>query len=339
MALIVRGLGGPNPDKDTVYNDSAITERVSAAEVRVAALANKKIPKVVTVATVADVTEALSGEEKKVEITLEDDLSLTDVLTIPAGKEVTFNLGNNKLSTTNNNGISILGKTTIEGGSIEGPSYVLNVHDGGNLTVTDTAITSSRGQGITSDGSSSVTLNDVTITSQESSVAVFDHSDVTINGGSFTGVDNFAVSANGTPGRGGGHVVIDGATITGHIQSAGYIACGVYWPNEGTLTIKNTTIDSDGVGLVIRGGTVNIDENVIINATGATGVKGKVGDSRVVVGPYAIVYDANSKYPAMNTMELNIAADVQLNGTDGDIDVMVMDGVEPNINRVDGGEM
>ena len=33
-----------------------------------------------------------------------------------------------------------------------------------------------------------------------------------------------------------------------------------------------------------------IDENVVINATGTTGVKGKVGDSRVVVGPYAVVY-------------------------------------------------
>lgn len=340
MALIVRGLGGPIPDNDTVYNDSAIAERISAAEARVTALANKKIPKVVTVATMADVTKALSGEEKKVEITLEDNLSLTTALTVPAEKEVTFKLGNNKLSTTNNSGITILGKTTIEGGSIEGPSYVLNIHDGGNLTVTDTTITSSKGQGITSDGNSSVTLNDVTITSQESSVAVFDHSDVTINGGSFTGIDNFAVSANGSPGRGGGNVVIDGATITGHIKSAGYIACGVYWPNEGTLTIKNTTINSDGAGVVIRGGTVNIDENVVINATGTTGVKGKVGDSRVVVGPYAVVYDANSKYPAMNTMELNIAADAQLTGTDGDIDIMLIDGVEANIhdNRSNGGE-
>ena len=339
MALIVRGLGGPNPDKDTVYDDSAIAERVSAAEVRVAALANKKIPKVVTVANVADITEALSGEEKKVEITLEDDLSLTDVLTIPAGKEVTFNLGNNKLSTTNNSGISILGKTTIEGGSIEGPSYVLNVSENGNLTVTDTTITSSRGQGVTAWNNGSVTLNNVDITAQEGSVIVLDHADVNINGGTFTGIDNFPIAGNGSAGRGGANVTIDGATLVGHIQSAGYIACGVYWPNEGTLTIKNTTINSDGSGVVIRGGTVNIGENVVINATGATGVKGKVGDSRVVVGPYAIVYDANSKYPAMNTMELNIAADVQLNGTDGDIDVMVMDGVEPNINRVDGGEM
>ena len=339
MALIVRGLGGPNPDKDTVYNDSAIAERVSAAEVRVAALANKKIPKVVTVATVADVTEALSGEERKVEITLEDNLSLTDVLTIPAEKEVTLKLGNNKLSTTNNSGISILGKTTIEGGSIEGPSYVLNVSENGNLTVTDTTITSSRGQGVTAWNNGSVTLNNANITAQEGSVIVLDHADVNINGGTFTGIDNFPIAGNGSAGRGGANVTIDGATLVGHIQSAGYIACGVYWPNEGTLTIKNTTIDSDGAGVVIRGGTVNIGENVVINATGATGVKGKVGDSRVVVGPYAIVYDAHSKYPAMNTMELNIAADTQLNGTDGDIDVMVIDGVEPNINRVDGGEM
>lgn len=337
MALIVRGLGGPNPDKDTVYNDSAITERISAAEVRVAAIAKKKVPKVVTASTVADITEAMTAEETKINITLEDDVTLTSTLEIPVGKEVTFNLGDNKI--TGNEAMDIYGKVNIIGGTIEGRGHTIDLFGDAEVTLTGTTINSINNQGITLVDTAKATLNDVTITSQESSVAVWDHGDVTINGGSFTGIDNFAISANGTAGRGGGHIVVDGATITGHIQSAGYIACGVYWPNEGELTIKNTTINSDGAGFVIRGGTVNIGENVVINATGATGVKGKVGDSRVVVGPYAIVYDAHSKYPAMNTMELNIAADVQLNGTDGDIDVMVIDGVEPNINRVDGGEM
>ena len=82
----------------------------------------------------------------------------------------------------------------------------------------------------------------------------------------------------------------------------------------------------------MRGGQVNIGANAVITANGAAGTKGKVGDSRVVVGPYAIVYDANSKYPAMDSLELNIANGAQLSGTDGDIDVILADGVQANIN-------
>ena len=91
-------------------------------------------------------------------------------------------------------------------------------------------------------------------------------------------------------------------------------------------------IISDGCGICMRGGQVNIGANAKITANGATGVTGKVGDSRVVVGPYAIVYDANSKYPAVNTLELNIADGAQLVGTDGDIDVLLAEGYTANIN-------
>ena len=93
-------------------------------------------------------------------------------------------------------------------------------------------------------------------------------------------------------------------------------------------------IVSDGCGICMRGGTVNLNGGSII-ANGASGVTGKVGDSRVVVGPYAVVYDAQSKYPAVATLELNIAEDMILQGTDGDIQI-VESTYEPNItdNRV-----
>lgn len=87
---------------------------------------------------------------------------------------------------------------------------------------------------------------------------------------------------------------------------------------------------SDGAGLVMRGGKVTLNGGKII-ANGATGVTGKVGDSRVVVGPYAVVYDANSKYPAMDTLELVIGKDMVLEGTDGDLQTILMEGVEAKI--------
>jgi uncharacterized protein with beta-barrel porin domain len=84
-------------------------------------------------------------------------------------------------------------------------------------------------------------------------------------------------------------------------------------------------IISDGAGLVMRGGKVTLNGGKI-TANGAAGAVGKVGDSRVVVGSYAVVYDANSKYPAMDTLGLTIGAPMQLTGTDGDLSIMPDDG-------------
>jgi hypothetical protein len=124
---------------------------------------------------------------------------------------------------------------------------------------------------------------------------------------------------------------MNGGRLEGHIQSAGYIACAVYMPNEGSFTMNDGEIVSDGCGICMRGGQVNLNGGSVI-ASGESGVKGKVGDSRVVVGPYAVVYDAQSQYPAVNSLELNIAAGVVLEGTDGDIDTVLETGREANIN-------
>ena len=96
-------------------------------------------------------------------------------------------------------------------------------------------------------------------------------------------------------------------------------------------------IISDGCGICHRGGTVNLNGGSI-TANGATGVLGKVGDSRVVVGPYAVVYDAQSKYPAVDSMQLNIAAGMEMVSTDGAenehkyVDVLLGEGYEAHIN-------
>ena len=80
-------------------------------------------------------------------------------------------------------------------------------------------------------------------------------------------------------------------------------------------------IISDGVGIVLRGGKAILNGGVV-EGNGVSGVKGKVGDSRVVVGPYAVVYDSESKYPAKDSLELVVGANMVLSGTDGDIDVI-----------------
>ena len=126
------------------------------------------------------------------------------------------------------------------------------------------------------------------------------------------------------------HVVMNGGKLIAKIQSAGYTACGVYVPNSGSFIMNGGEIISDGAGLVMRGGKVTLNGGKI-TANGAAGATGKVGDSRVVVGSYAVVYDANSKYPAMDSLELIVGKDMILEGTDGDIQTILADGVEANI--------
>ena len=129
---------------------------------------------------------------------------------------------------------------------------------------------------------------------------------VTVNGFAvIESLDNAAVAGNGTnePGKklGGTSITISGKCwLIGRIQSSGYAACGIYHPQQGTLTIKyNVGIPNivaiNGAGIVMRGGTLDYRAGNII-ATGDANFVGKVGDSRVVVGTSGIVYDRDCDY-------------------------------------------
>ena len=129
---------------------------------------------------------------------------------------------------------------------------------------------------------------------------------VTVNGFAvIESLDNAAVAGNGTnePGKklGGTSITIMGKCwLIGRIQSQGYAACGIYHPQQGTLTIKyNAGIPNivavNGAGIVMRGGTLDYGAGNII-ATGDANFVGKVGDSRVVVGTSGIVYDRDCDY-------------------------------------------
>ena len=129
---------------------------------------------------------------------------------------------------------------------------------------------------------------------------------VTVNGFAvIESLDNAAVAGNGTnePGKklGGTSITISGKCwLIGRIQSQGYAACGIYHPQQGTLTIKNSAgipniVAINGAGIVMRGGTLDYRAGNII-ATGDASFVGKVGDSRVVVGTSGIVYDRDCDY-------------------------------------------
>ncbi len=289
------------------------------------------------VSDVAGLNAMLANDNTEVTVTLSDDVAVNTLITVPQGKKLNLDLGGNSLSAS---GVAVYadgGELVVSNGSISSSSSdAIVVRNGGTVTVDGADVSSARSNAISAK-EGTIIMNSGTVTSQEAGLLGFKDSNIIINGGVVEGIDNGPVMGNGSAAGSANdgtnmNVVMNGGKLVAHIQSAGYIACAVYVPNSGSFTMNGGEIESDGCGICMRGGTVNIGANAKITATGASGIQGKVGDSRVVVGPYAIVYDANSKYPAVDTLELNIADGAQLIGTDGDIDVLLAEGYSANIH-------
>lgn len=247
----------------------------------------------------------LANDEPIVEITMKDDLALAETLTIPTGKKVTLNLNGNKLSTGNKE-IAVRGEVVIDGdGEIEAGRWGLSAAGAG----------------------AKVTMNSGHIVAGEAPVSVQQGAKFVMNGGILEGRDNCPLMGQGSSGNGGTEMVINGGKLIAHITSAGYTACGIYMPNDGKLVMNGGEIISDGAGIVMRAGEVELNGGSIV-ANGVSGSLGKVGDSKVTVGPYAVVYDEKAGYPGLQTGEfkLTIGANMSLSGTDGDISILMPDG-------------
>lgn len=262
-----------------------------------------------------------NNDNTEVEIALADNVVAETVLSIPAGKSVVLNLNDKELSGEGGQTIAVQGDLTLKGGTISGARTIV-VANGGSVTVDGTNINSTDCAISAVGAGTAVTVNGGTLTAQEVPVLATTGASAVINGGHLIGLDNFAIGGNGSQGQGDSNVTINGGIIEGRIQSAGYIAAAIYWPNSGALTINGGEIISEGAGIVQRAGTVVINDGAKITANGASGVFGKVGDSKVTVGPYAVVYDKSANYPASGTMSLNIASGAQLEGTDGDLQIL-----------------
>lgn len=279
------------------------------------------------------IMEMVNNDFSEITITLNNDIDDFSTIAIPQGKTVTLDLDNKAIEGTtlfNVNG----GNLTLKNGSITSSSDSVAVSNGGSLILNNVSISSGH-NGVSVKNNGTVTMNSGEITSQEAGIAAFKDSNVIMNGGTITGIDNCPIMGNGSKAGAANdgtnmNFTMNGGKLIAHISTPGYIACGAYMPNSGTFTMNGGEIISDGAGLVMRGGTVNLNGGSIV-ANGASGARGKVGDSRVVVGPYAVTYDANSAYPAVDTMQLTIGKDMILSGTDGDIDYLIDSGYTKNV--------
>ena len=293
----------------------------------------------------ASLNDAVNNATSGNEIRLVNDVTTDSQITIK-NKTLTLDLNghniesesaiDNLIYATNDAFLTINGTGTVhtEGdgviriahnavGIINGGTYISDSGNGLNV--------GTRGEGEWSSGK--LTINSgVTVEAREYGLGVYTASVLTVNGGSFTTEDNAVIGTNGTriTGDVGANVGndpdypsytinINGGTFNGHIESNGSIACGIYMANKGVVNITDGTfIINGGVGILLRGGSLDMHGGRIINNHIDGRENGLVGDSHVMlISDEAIVVDQRaSVYPAADSIKII---------NNGGYDVVVLD--------------
>lgn len=291
------------------------------------------------VGTVEELQNAVSGTADIIELTADVELSNT-VLIIPKGRTVTIDLANHTLSATASPTIQVLGNLTVkdsaassltvgtdhtvtyDSGKIEGTQDAIHVQEGGSFTLESGKIHSQRNIAVSALGSetgsgaavnSTVTITGGFVEAQECAVFVRGNgAKLNVAGGVLLGRDNAAVSGNGMPNCGGTEISITGGTLIGKISTNGYIACGIYHPQQGMLTISGGEIRAvGGVGVLMRGGELNMSSGTILATDNGHNASGKVGDSAQPIdsGKY-IAMDRQAEYPDNASIKISLSADL-----------------------------
>ena len=138
---------------------------------------------------------------------------------------------------------------------------------------------------------------------------------VNVSGGDLVGSGLACIAGNGSEGMGGTTINVSGGTLTAKPYDATSAACGIYHPNEGTLTITGGTINvTDGVGVLMRGGEMTMTGGEI-NATGDDATRtGSVGDTNQKIGVVGVIFDRDANYPAVATTSIKIDGEAKVNG-------------------------
>lgn len=275
-----------------------------------------------TVRLLADVTESVAIAKGKT-ITL--DLS-GHTLTAPGDKKaIVVDGGTLSMVDSTAKGAPAVSddykKVTYESGKVVAKNISVGVINGGSFTLSSGTIVSSGDCGVyvgaKGGGKGTFTMNGGYIEAQEFGVgAINEGTRVEIAGGVVVAKDNAALAGNGSAEQGGTVMTVSGGTLVSHIKSSGYIACGVYHPQNGVLNIVGGTIYADGgVGILARAGSANITGGTII-ATGSA--SGWVGDRKFDVPSSGIVVDRAAEYPgALSDDVVNISGDAVIKADEG----------------------
>lgn len=137
---------------------------------------------------------------------------------------------------------------------------------------------------------------------------------VNVSGGDLVGSGLACIAGNGSEGMGGTTINISGGTLTANPYDDTSAACGIYHPNEGTLTITGGTINAtNGVGVLMRGGEMTMTGGEI-KATGDATRTGSVGDTNQKIGVSGVIFDRDANYPAVATTSIKIDGEAKVSG-------------------------
>lgn len=235
-------------------------------------------------------------------------------------KDITFNFGVNSITAPNLGSdfaafvVKGTSKVTFEGsGGIEhkkGGSALLIMNTaevtikGGNFTQSVTADPENYAA-ISVDDSATLKVvegdeNPVLITG---GIAVFGTSKLEVSKGTII-ADDFAISGNGSQTT-NSTITITGGTITSNNNAA------IYHPQKGTLNITGGNITGK-IGIVARGGTIDISANAKIKATGTAEDEIVVGDAKdsegevKLPGGIGVIADKTENYPDATSLKIEI---------------------------------
>lgn len=301
--------------------------------VKIEALSNYELDIITGSASSEKALQDLIAEGGDVE--LGANITLTEPLTV--SKDTVLDLNGFKLG-GNLNGYALVAdkaKLTLKNGVIQTTKRIASADNGGEVVIQSGTYTSGDvAFAATGEGSKVVFVNGE-LTAQEGGIGAFDKGEIEVKGGTITGIDNFAVFTNGTAGRGGNKITIDGGELVGNITSANYEACGIYIANNDTLVVNGGTIKANGgCGILMRAGNVTINGGEVIATTGSH-VPGWVGDNKVKMSASAVIYHESANYPGKAGMSLTINDGVFV-GADHSVEVLSNE-TTPNVH-INGGQ-
>jgi len=205
-----------------------------------------------------------------------------------------------------------------------------------NVTIKNWDFTSTNGSALAVTDNSKLTIDNANVTAQEVAVLATTNSNVTIKGWTYTTHDNFVVWTNWTPWQWWNTITIDWWTFNGNIQSAWYIACWIYAPNDDTITVNWWTFNiTNGVWVAIRAWKVNIWENAIFKYTAGNILEWYVWDSKVKLPAWnKIVIDLRAWYPWLNDNTFKVESKKNNNDTFTN-QLYVIEDTEPSFSSKD----
>ena len=306
----------------------------------------------------------LKDTEESVSIASSDDIVLDlngNVLTLPGTMTVDGNVTVQDSTVTAGPVVSSdYESVEYDAGKIvyTGNSTAIIPQNGGSFTLLSgiidasaagTAIYANGNQSPENDGdtapvNSKVTIADGYVHSMEYGIGVAGRgAQLSVTGGVIAAEGNCAIGGNGTNSAsrydGGTTINISGGTIIGRMTAEfvedGYIAVGIYHPQNGEMTISGGTIYADqGVGIAMRGGTLDFTGGSIISTGSASG---KVGDSKVAMDCYGIQVDGGSGYYDYANCKVTISGSASVSSQSGVDSIIVTPAGDEDKITVSGG--